>query len=110
MFNHSIVMFIFGWALWFAIDKHPAALGAIVPAQSGDMLANFQLAVDMLKAGYWKASFVFLWKAHYIVLSLIAGLMTSFVFRAVSNLFRQRKLREVMRPETLASDKTDSNK
>ena len=103
-------MFIIGWVFWFAIDKHPAALGAMVPAESGKLLDNFQLAFDMLKAGYLKASYVFLWKAHYIVLSLIAGLMSSLVFQAISNSLRRRKLREVMWPEKQTSDKTDSDK
>ncbi|NNJ95907.1 MAG: hypothetical protein HKP12_01965 [Gammaproteobacteria bacterium] len=103
-------MFIIGWVLWFAIDKHPASLGAFIPAESGDLLTNFQLAVDMIKAGYWKASYVFIWKAHYIVLALIAGLMTSFIFQTISSLFHQRKLHGTMRPEPSASDKTDFEK
>ena len=109
MLNHSIFMFIAGWVLWFAIDKHPAALGGIVPAAPGDLLDNFQLAFDMLKAGYLKVSFVFLWKAHYIVLSLIAGLASSMMFQAVSNLLRRRRLREVMWPGKRVSDKTDTD-
>lgn len=103
-------MFILGWVSWFVIDKHPASLGATVPGESGQLLDNFQLAFDMLKAGYLKASYVFIWKAHYIVLSLIAGLMTSIIFQAVSNVLRRRKLRQVMWPEKLTSDKTDSDK
>ena len=102
-------MFIIGWVLWFVIDKHPASLGAIVPGESGNMLDNFQLAFDMLKAGYLKASYVFIWKEHYIVLSLIAGLMTSILFQAVLNALRRRNLHRVMWPEKLTSDKTDSD-
>ena len=103
-------MFIIGWVLWFVIDKQPASLGAIVPGDVGSMLGNFQLAFDMLKAGYLKASYVFIWKEHYIVLSLIAGLMSSIIFQAVSNTLRRRKLHQVMWPEKLKSDKTDSDK
>ena len=102
-------MFIIGWVLWFAINKHPASLGAVVPADSGNMLHNFQLAFDMLKAGYMKASFVFLWKAHFIVLSLIAGLLSSMAFQSVSGMLRRRRLREVMRPEIRTSDKTSTD-
>ena len=103
-------MFVIGWVLWFVIDKHPASLGAIVPGESGNLLDNFQLAFDMLKAGYLKASYVFIWKAHYIVLSLIAGLMTSTIIQVVSNALRRRKLHKVMWSEKLTSDKTDSDK
>ena len=96
-----------GWVLWFSINKHPAALGAIVPAESDRLLNNFQLAFDMTKAGYLKASFVYLWRAHFIVLSLVAGLISSLIFQTVSNMLRRRKLRAVMRPGMRASDNAD---
>jgi hypothetical protein len=109
MLNHSIFMFIIGWVLWFVIDKQPATLGAIVPGELGNLLDNFQLAFDMAKAGYLKASYVFIWKEHYIVLSLIAGLMSSVIFQSFSNALRRRKLHQVMWPDKLTSDKTDSD-
>jgi hypothetical protein len=102
-------MFIIGWVLWFAINKHPVSLGVVVPAESGNMLHNFQLAFDMFKGGYLKASFVFLWKAHFIVLSLIVGLLSSIVFQSVSDRLRRRRLHEVMRPEIPGSDKTSAD-
>ena len=109
MLNHSIFIFITGWVLWFFIDKHPASLGVVVPGESGKLLDNFQLAFDMMKAGYLKASYVFIWKAHYIVLTLIAGLMTSVISQAVSNVLRRRKLHQVMWPEKRADDKKDTD-
>lgn len=109
MLYHSFFVFIAGWSIWFAIDKHPASLGTLVPGDLGDLLDNFQLAFDMLKAGYLKASYVFIWKAHYIVLSLIGGLTTSMIFQSVSNLMRRRKLRRVMWPEGRATGKTDQD-
>jgi len=109
MLKHSIFVFIIGWVLWFATEKHPASLGVIVPGESGNLLGNFQMAFDMMKAGYLKAAYIFIWKAHYIVLSLIAGLMSSIIFQAAAKILRQRKLREVMRPEILTSNKTDSD-
>ena len=60
MLYHSFFVFIIGWVIWFSIDKHPAALGTIVPGDLGGLLDNFQLAFDMLRAGYLKASFVFI--------------------------------------------------
>lgn len=103
-------MFIIGWVLWFVIDKQPSSLGTMVPGELGNLLDNFQLAFDMLKAGYLKASYVFIWKEHYIVLSIIAGLMTSIIFQAVSNFLRRRKLHQLMWLEKLTSNKTDSDK
>ncbi len=107
MFNHSIFMFLLGWVLWFIIDKHPASLGTIVPGEFDSLLDNFQLAFDMLKAGFVKASYVFIWKAHYIVLSLIAGLLSSIFFQGASNIMRRRKLHEVMWPKKTSSVQED---
>ena len=108
MLNHSIIMFVIGWALWFLIDKHPASLGTMVPGELDGLLNNFQLAFDMMKAGYLKASYVFIWKAHYIVLSIIAGLLSSLAFQGIPNILRRRKLHEVMWPNRNASTETDS--
>ena len=102
-------MFILGWVMWFIIDKHPASLGTIVPGDLGSLLDNLQLAFDILKAGYLKASYVFIWREHYIVLSLVAGLITSTLFRAVSNALRRRKLHQVMLPKKFTSDKEQTD-
>ena len=107
MFNLSIIIFVTGWVLWFFIDKHPASLGVIVPAELDTMLANFQLAFDLLTAGYLRASYVFIWKAHYIVLSIIAALLISTLREATSNILRRRHLRQVMWPKKLSSDKLE---
>ena len=106
MINHSIFMFIIGWVLWFITDKHPASLGTMLPGEFDSLLDNLQLAFDMLKAGYLKASYVFIWKAHYIVLSVIAGLLSSMIFQAVSNVLRRRRLHEVMWPKKTVPKKT----
>ena len=108
MFNHSIFIFVLGWVLWFFIDKHPAALGTMVPGELGSLLNNFQLAFDMLKAGYLRASFVFIWKAHYIVIAIIAGLLSSIIFQAVANILRRRKLRDLMWPKKITPGKTEA--
>ena len=107
MLNHSIFMFVIGWVLWFFIDKHPASLGVIVPGELDTLLNNFQLAFDMLKAGYLKASFVFIWKAHYIVIAIMAGLLSSIIFQGVANILRRRKLHELMWRKKITSGKTE---
>lgn len=107
MFNSSIIVFVAGWAMWFFIDKHPAALGVVVPAELDSMLENFQLAFDLLTAGFLRASFVFIWKAHYIVLSIIAALLFSALYEGITRVIRRRHLRRMMWPNKLSPAKHD---
>jgi hypothetical protein len=107
MFNFSIIIFVIGWVLWFFIDKHPASLGVMVPDELDTMLANFQLAFDMLKAGYLRASYIFIWEAHYIVLSIIFALLISALHQAFSNVYRRRHLRQLMWPKKSSPDKLE---
>lgn len=104
MFNFSLIIFVIGWVLWFLIDKHPASLGTVLPEEADAMLDNFQMAFDMLTAGFLRASYVFIWKAHYLVISVIAALLFSAIYQAVSNIFRRRRLREIMWPKKTPSD------
>jgi hypothetical protein len=107
MFNFSIITFVIGWVLWFFIDKHPVALGVMVPEELDTMLDNFQLAFDMLSAGYLRASYVFIWKAHYLVLSIVFALLVSAVYEMVSTVFRRHHLRQLMWPNKSSSDKLE---
>ena len=108
MFNHTIFMFIAGWALWFSIDKHPMSLGVMLPGELDSMIDNFQLAFDMMSDGFIKASYVFIWKSHFIVVSIIAGLLSTAIFQSISNISRRRRLRQVMLPETNTPDNKDT--
>ena len=110
MFNFSIIVFVAGWALWFFIDKHPASLGVIVPGEFDSMLDNFQVAFDLLTAGFLRASFVFIWKAHYIVITVITALLISALHQTISSVFRRRHLRQIMWPKKLSSGKHDKQK
>ena len=95
--------------MWFFIDKHPASLGIIVPDELDTMLANFQLAFDLLTAGFMRASYVFIWKAHYIVLSILIALLLSALHQTFSNVYRRRHLRQLMWPKKLSSDKIEKH-
>jgi hypothetical protein len=108
MFNFSVIVFVIGWALWFFIDKQPASLGVVVPEELDTVLENFQLAFDMLSAGYLRASFVFLWKAHYIVFSVITALLLSALHGGISNFLRRRHLRQLMWPKKISSNKSEN--
>jgi len=105
MFNHTIFMFIAGWGLWFSIDKHPMSLGVILPGELDRMIDNFQLAFDMMSDGFIKASYVFIWKTHFIVVSIIAGLLSTAMFQSISNILRRGRLRQVMLPVKHNDDK-----
>ncbi len=96
MFNSSVFIFILGWVLWFFIDKQPASLGVVVPDEMDTMLENFQLSFDILKAGFLSAAFVFIWKAHYFVLSAITGLLLTILIDSGRNLLRRRRLHKLM--------------
>ena len=107
MFNFSIFIFVIGWVLWFLIDKHPASLGVVVPGELDSVLDNFQLAFDMLAAGFIRASFVFIWKAHYIYSSVITALLLSAIYAGLSNVLRRYHLRQLMWPKTLRPGELD---
>ena len=106
MIYHSFFIFIIGWTLWFLLDKHPASLGLVLPPAADQLTLNFQIAFDMLRAGYLRASFVFIWKAHYIVIALILGMMSSIIFQAAVNTLRRHRLQRLMWPQKPAIDNT----
>ena len=95
--------------MWFLTDKHPASLGVVVvPDELDSLLDNFQLAFDMLAAGYIRASFIFIWKAHYIYLSVITALLLSAIHAGLSNVLRRHHLRQLMWPKTPRSGQPDN--
>ena len=108
MLNFSIIVFVIGWVLWFLIDKHPASLGVVVPGELDTMLDNFQLAFDMLSDGYLRASYVFIWKAHYLVLSVITALILSAIHGGLSNVLRRRNLHQLMWPNEASSEQEEN--
>ena len=81
------------------LDK-PAAVQVSFPERSDDLLGNFQYAFDMLKAGYPWLGFIFIWKQHYIVLSLLGGAILAVLAGSVSDLLRRRRRRRVVLPGT----------
>jgi len=92
------------------IDKHPASLGIILPAELDTMLDNFQLAFDMLTDGFLRASYVFIWKAHYLVLSVIIALLLSAIHGGLSNVLRRRNLRQLMWPNQSSTEQKENER
>ena len=109
MFNASVFMFIVGWIVWFTIDKYPASLGLVIPEELDSLTANFQMAFDMLKAGYLRGFYVFIWKAHYLVLSVISGVLLSIMFDAFTSNLRRRNLHQIMWPKRITSGMQDTD-
>ena len=93
MLRGALFVFLLGWAGWFLTDKSPAALGQLPPAQG--MGTNFQIAFDILKAGHPKPAFVFIWHAHYLLLSLLGGLLVSMGWQSVAALLARRRRRRL---------------
>ncbi|HFD78878.1 MAG TPA: hypothetical protein ENK05_00610 [Gammaproteobacteria bacterium] len=99
MIRGSILAFVAGWFLWFWIDKSPLALGPPPHPSGGGMLGDFQLAVDLLREGRVRAAYVYIWQAHYIVLSLGGGLLAALVTESLSRALARRRLRRLYIPD-----------
>jgi hypothetical protein len=93
MFRSTLFVFIVGWILWFWIDK-PDPRNFRMPPPGDSMIGNFQAAFNMLKGGYPEASFLFIWNAHYLVLSLLGGLILLSLLQSISGLMRRRRMRK----------------
>lgn len=107
MLRGALLAFVGGWILWFWIDKSPAALGPLPWPAGDDLLQNFQVAVDLLKQSRFRAAFVYIWKAHFIILSLALGLLLGAGFNALSRLAARRRFHRLYLPKRPASEKSD---
>jgi hypothetical protein len=108
MLRSTFLVFITGWVAWFLIDK-PDARQFRLPETSESMLDNFQMAFDMLKAGYVDMSFVYLWGAHYLVLSLLGGALLAVGYGSLAGyLGRRRMRRHFLPPDRRQTSTTDS--
>jgi hypothetical protein len=97
MLRSAFIVFLAGWILRFLIDKPPAGqLG--LPKVSDNMLNNFQQSFDMLKAGHLDMAYVFIWDAHYLVLSLAGGMLVALIFGMVSDQLGRRRMRRHFLP------------
>jgi hypothetical protein len=96
MLRSAFIVFIAGWLLWFSIDKPPVGqLG--LPGVSDSITENFQRAFNMLKAGHPDMAFVYIWDAHYILLSLLGGILVAVIYGSVSDHLGRRRMRRHFR-------------
>jgi len=98
------VIFFAGWALWFWLDKggpepypqplgppygaapaggyspYPAApAGQLRPPADGGLIDELQYGVDLIKAGRYRQSFIYLWRHESWI---VAGVFTALVLIA----------------------------
>ena len=107
MFRNSFIIFLLGWTIWFLIDKPPAEFRGL-PEINDSMIENFQIAFNILKAGHLNVSFVYIWNAHYILLSLLGGVLLSIAIESVSNLLSRRRMRRLIFPTSAVKPDADS--
>jgi len=97
MLRSSFLVFIAGWIAWFWIDS-PAVRQFRMPPVSDSMLDNFRAAFAMLKAGYLDMSFIYLWQAHYLVLSLLLGALLAVAYNSMAEYLGRRRMRRHFLP------------
>ena len=102
MLRNVFIVFLLGWVSWFWIDKPPPEQQRL-PEVSDSLIENFQAAFDILKAGYPEVAFVYIWNAHYLLLSIAGGVLLSVGIGTVSDaLSRRRMRRHIMPPSPVA--------
>ena len=106
MLRSAFVVFLLGWVVWFWIDKPPASQLRLPPV-SDSLIENFQVAFDLLKSGYLDVAYVYIWKAHYLLLSLLAGAMLAVSYGALSDYLSRRRMRRNFMPPPRTGPRTD---
>jgi hypothetical protein len=109
MFRNALIIFLLGWTIWFMVDKPPPAFRGL-PEINDSIIENFQIAFNILKAGHLNVSFVYIWNAHYIILSLLGGALLSIAIELVSNLLSRRRMRQLIFPKSVAKPDADCEK
>jgi len=97
MLRNAFIVFLLGWVSWFWIDKPPPDQQRL-PEVSDSLVENFQVAFDILKAGYPEVAFVYIWNAHFLLLSIAGGVLLSVSIGAVSDALSRRRMRRLILP------------
>jgi hypothetical protein len=106
MLRSTLLVFIAGWVAWFWIDK-PRGGPYRLPPASDSLVENFQRAFDILKAGQVKLAYVYIWDAHYLVLSLLGGALVAMVYSSIASHFSRQRLRKFMLPKSQEAEPSD---
>jgi hypothetical protein len=97
MLKGIFLVFIAGWVAWFWIDKPPAGQFVLPPA-SDSLVENFQRSFNLLKAGYPDMAYLYIWHAHYLILSAVFGLLAAIAFRTISDHLARKRMRRYSYP------------
>ena len=97
MITSIFLVFVGGWLLWFWIDKPPVSQFGL-PPPGDSMVENFQRSIDLLKAGHPDMAYVYIWHAHYFVISLVVGMLLGVAFRSLSGQLSRRRRRRLYSP------------
>lgn len=90
MIRNILIVFVLGWAVWFAMDKNsPEYYVVHRPPPVDGLIQELQLGVDLVKMGRVGPAFAFLWNAHYILISVIAGALLSLLTPSLAGLGRR---------------------
>ena len=106
MLRSAFFVFLLGWMAWFWIDKPPPGQMQLPPV-SDSLTENFQVAFDLLKAGYLDVSFVYIWDAHYLLLSLLGGALAAVTYGVISDYLSRRWMRRNIMPPAREKQDTD---
>lgn len=93
MLRNTFIVFIGGWTIWFWIEKPRTGLDQFLQTDDS-MLINFQRSFDLLKSGYLEQSYIYIWNAHYIVLSLIIGIILSGLYGFIIDYLARKRTRK----------------
>ena len=107
MLRGALLVFVIGWVIWFWIDKNPAVIGPIPMPADGDYLQNFQVAIDLVKQSRFKAAFLYIWKAHFIVLSVGIGVLIGMGLNAVARRLSRNRLIRLYLPDRKKQQKPE---
>jgi hypothetical protein len=101
MFIGVFLAFIGGWVIWFWIDKPPAAQFGL-PPPGDSTVENFQRSFDLLKAGHPDLAYLYIWHAHYLILSVVFGILLAATFRTIADHLASRSRRRHYFPSRAA--------
>jgi len=108
MLRGSFLVFIAGWLTWFWMDKpDPQRFG--FPQAGDSLVADFQHAFDLLRAGFPDMAFLYLWGAHYILLSLLGGALLAVMYGGVSDMLGRRRMRRLILPTRTNIERNDGD-
>ena len=106
MLRSAFFVFLLGWVIWFWIDKPPPAQLQLLPV-SDSLIENFQITFDLLKSGYLDVAYVYIWNAHYLLLSLLGGVLIAVSYGMIADYLSRRRMRRNIMPPVRSKPQDD---